>query len=147
MANKFATFFKDKIVNIRARLDNNSQIDDTLPVVFYSATPPMWDEFELTNNEEVRKIMMNSKATTCQLDPLPTSFLKLIIDVILPVLTKIINLSFEEGTFPDELKLALILPLLKKLGLDPELFNNFRPVSNLACLPIQITQKSCCLST
>ena len=46
----------------------------------------------------------------------------------------ITNLSFEEGYVPDNLKIALILPLLKKLGLDPEVLKNFRPVSNLPYL-------------
>ena len=44
------------------------------------------------------------------------------------------NLSFKEGYVPDDLKLALILPLLKKIGLDPEVLKNFRPVSNLPYL-------------
>ena len=43
-------------------------------------------------------------------------------------------MSFGEGHLPDELKLALILPLLKKIGLDPEILKHFRPVSNLAYL-------------
>ena len=42
------------------------------------------------------------------------------------------NRSLTEGVFPDELKLANVLPLFKS-G-DPLLFNNFRPVSMLCVL-------------
>jgi hypothetical protein len=41
-----------------------------------------------------------------------------------------INLSLVEGIVPETWKSALVLPLLKKLGLDL-LFENYRPVSNL----------------
>ena len=43
-------------------------------------------------------------------------------------------MSFNEGHFPVVHKLALILPLLKKIGLDLEIFKHFHPVSNLAYL-------------
>ena len=42
------------------------------------------------------------------------------------------NISLTEGVFPDELKLANVLPLFKS-G-DPLLFNNFKPVSLLRSL-------------
>ena len=32
---------------------------------------------------------------------------------------------------PRDLKRAVVVPLLKKVGLDPDIFKNFRPVSNL----------------
>ena len=44
-------------------------------------------------------------------------------------LTYISNLSLQEGVFPDELKIANVIPLFKSD--DPELFNNYRPVSLL----------------
>ena len=52
------------------------------------------------------------------------------IDVLLPVITKIINLSLESGSFASNWKCALVNPLLKKTGLDL-VFENYRPVSNL----------------
>ena len=41
------------------------------------------------------------------------------------------NLSLSTSHVPATLKLALIVPLIKKLLLDPEVLKNFRPVSNL----------------
>ena len=45
--------------------------------------------------------------------------------------TSIINNSIATGTFPSELKNAIIVPLLKNVKLDHENLKNFRPVANL----------------
>ena len=51
-------------------------------------------------------------------------------DIHLPFLTKIINDSYENGCFPDELKLAEVSPIFRKNDdLDKE---NYRPVSILS---------------
>ena len=74
---------------------------------------------------------MSSNSKSCPLDPIPTSLLKKCIDALLPILVNIVNLSFASNTFPDDLKIAMVLPLLKKLLLDQEDKKNYRPVSNL----------------
>ena len=61
---------------------------------------------------------------------MPTSLVIDCIDVLLPIITKMINLSLESGLFADDWKCALVLPLLKKSGLDL-LYKSYRPVSNL----------------
>ena len=77
-----------------------------------------------------RKLIVESKTTSFELDPIPTDLLKSCIDIVLPVLTKMINISLQTGIFPEEWKMALVIPLLKKLGLE-HIFPNYRPVSNL----------------
>ncbi len=69
----------------------------------------------------------------CELDPMPTWMIRDCIEEVLPLMTKIINLSLRSGEMPDDLKLAIIKPLLKKLCLDL-VKQNYRPVSNLAFL-------------
>ncbi len=77
--------------------------------------------------------MLKSPNKYCELDPIPTNLIRECIDKILPLLTKIINLSLQLGDMPTSLKKAIIKPMLQKLG--PELINkNYRPVSNLVCL-------------
>ena len=49
----------------------------------------------------------------------------------MPVITKLINLSFDTDQFSKAWKEALVLPSLKRPGLDFA-FKNFRPVSNLS---------------
>ncbi len=53
------------------------------------------------------------------------------LDVLLPVITKIIKISPETGCFPNDWKEAIVLPILKKAGLESA-FENLRPISNLA---------------
>ena len=43
---------------------------------------------------------------------------------------ELVNKSLQTGTFPDDLKVALVRPLLKKINLDL-IEKNYRPVSNL----------------
>ena len=76
---------------------------------------------------------MISKAAgkSCQLDPIPTPIVLKLLDVLLPVITKLINPSCDTGRFAEAWKEALVLPSLKKPGLDFA-FKNFRPVSNLS---------------
>ena len=50
---------------------------------------------------------------------------------LLPVITKMINLSLETGSVEDVLKEALLIPLLKKVNSDFEVFSDFRPISNV----------------
>ena len=68
----------------------------------------------------------------CDLDPIPTWLLKQCSGTLLSIIKSIINASLLSGLFPDNLKEAILKPLLKKLGLDPECFKNLRPISNLA---------------
>ena len=77
----------------------------------------------------MKSLMQHSTLKSCALDPIPSTLVSRC-DVLLPVLTRLINMSLKSGQFPVAWKEALVLPLLKKPGLDI-LFKNFRPVSNL----------------
>ena len=46
------------------------------------------------------------------------------------LLTKLVNESLQTGEFPDNLKKALVIPLLRKPSLEP-IPRNYRPISNL----------------
>ncbi len=75
-------------------------------------------------------MVMRSPTKSCSPDPIPTSVMKQCLDLLLPVITSIINLSLSTGEFNSAKKLALITPLIKKLGL-LLVVQSFRPVSNL----------------
>ena len=78
-----------------------------------------------------RMLISRAAGKSCQLDPFPTPIDLKLLDVVLPVITKLINLSFDTGRFAEAWKVALVLPSLKKPGLDFAL-KNFRPVGNLS---------------
>ena len=61
---------------------------------------------------------------------IPAQVLKLSLDSYIPELTKIINNCFQNGSFPNELKLAEVLPIFKKGN--ALLKENYRPVSILS---------------
>ena len=54
--------------------------------------------------------------------------------MLLPIITRIINQSFSSAQFPKSLKLAAVVPILKKANLIAEILKNFRPISNLPYL-------------
>ena len=51
-----------------------------------------------------------------------------------PILTQIVNQSLQSAVVPEQLKVAMVKPLLKKPSLDHREFKNFRPISNLQFL-------------
>ena len=70
----------------------------------------------------------------CDLDPLSACLLSTNLDVLMPVIVRIVNLSLKSGSMPSKLKEAVLKPLLKKKNLDHTEFKNYRPVSNLSFL-------------
>ena len=80
----------------------------------------------------VHELIKSCTKMTRSLDPIPTKLFTECLDVLLPPITKLINLMLESRYFSLIWKCALVKPLLRKEGLDP-IFKNYRPVSNLAC--------------
>ena len=87
-------------------------------------------QFVAVSEESVRKILIKAPIKSCELDPLPALVLRKCEDVFIRIITLIVNRSFEEGVMPTDFKLAVLIPLLKKIGLE-RLKKNFRPISNL----------------
>jgi hypothetical protein len=83
---------------------------------------------------DVRALIVSSPTKSSPRDHIPTFILKKFADVLAPSMTKLINISLALGVFRDEMKLALVTPLLKKPTLSPEELDNYRPVSNLSFL-------------
>ena len=89
------------------------------------------------SNEEVLEIILKleNKATGPQ--SIPTHLLKLIPDLILVPLCRIISLSFSTGIFPDALKTCKTIPIHKG-GLTTDI-SNYRPISLLSVFDKIIT--------
>ena len=86
-------------------------------------------EFKPLSEEAVRKMTVAS-IKTCTLDPLPSSILSVCIEELLPVISRMVNVSLQHGYFADNWKKSVVYPMLKNS--DFQLINkNFRPVSNL----------------
>ena len=130
LANRFADFFCQKIEAIRSDLSArytpaaNSLVD-------VQACSAKVTEFERMTEDQVKSLVNSCRLKTCSLDHLPASIMKDCMDVLLPILTKMINISIETANVPIQLKEAMIRPKLKKESLDYEVYSNFRPISNL----------------
>lgn len=71
---------------------------------------------------------------------MPTQIVMECLDILLPIITQLINFSFDTVSFPEAWKEALLKPLLKKDGLNL-LFKNYRPVNDLSFVS-KITERS-----
>ena len=78
--------------------------------------------------------MKTSSKVSCILNPIPSKLLCLLLPYIAPIrpIKEIVNKALSSGCFPSCMKSAIVKPLLKKFTLNPEMFKNYRPVSNLS---------------
>ena len=88
------------------------------------------DSFSVLSDHDVAKIIHRSPSKTCEDDPIPTTLLKNILLSVFPVLTALANGSMQTGVFPEDLKQALVKPLLKRANMDL-VGKNYHPVCNL----------------
>ena len=129
LANRFAIFFIEKISRIR---DGLHTCHTHLHSVETSSCTISMVKFSSVSQEDVEKIIGKANNKSCSLDPVPTKILKQHLSHILPVITRVINLSLEEAVMPAPFKEAVLTPILKKSSLDKEVLKNYRPISNLA---------------
>lgn len=86
-----------------------------------------------TDEKEVQNILMSLKSNSAPgWDSIPTNFLKLARDTIVPVITHLCNLCFSKGVFPAPLKESIITPVYK--GGDRDEVGNYRPISVLPAI-------------
>ena len=131
LANEFADFFIDKIKNIRSELNvvrNAVPFSDSEDYVF---SGDELNSFRPAVEEEVAKLIRKSPDKSCSLDAIPTHLVKKCMNTLVPLITKIINLSLSVSEMPEDYKDAILIPLIKKAILDCEILKKFRPVSNL----------------
>ena len=130
LADEFNKYFVDKVTKIR-----NSIPPATGDSSYYSRPfeGEKLTEFRVVTEEEVKKLIQKNGIKTSMEDPIPSKLMKPSLDVVLPVLTQLVNQSLKEGSM-NGIKESVLDPLLKKAGLDVDEKKNFRPVNNLLYL-------------
>lgn len=123
-----ANAFNDYYINL-----TNNSIDTNILDYKYSLKSNNSSMFLFsTNNAEVYKIIKSLRKTnSVGHDQISTNLIKTCISVLTPLLVYLINLSFNDGIFPDLLKLTIIKPIHKKN--DKKCPENYRPI---ALIPI-----------
>lgn len=135
LAASFADFFSEKVARIREDLDDGMGLQNFSVDIGRSPSPAVvFSGFEHVDIRRVKALISEVKKTFCSLDPINVQKLKPVYECAAPFIKKVIDKSFDEGTFPSSQKRSIIHPLLKKKGLDKENMANYRPVSNLTFL-------------
>ena len=81
---------------------------------YFLNTGQLLNEFKLVNEEVVSGFVNHLCSKSCTLDPIPSAVFKRCRHCLLPVITRIVNLSLTSGQVPDRFKVAMLKPLLKK---------------------------------
>ena len=103
-------YFVEKIRKIHSKLDN---LAFTLPIdphdsgVDAQPTVAQFNAFTALSEDDVPQVIHDSSKKSLSLDLLPTSVALDYADILLPAITKIINLSLTSGQFAEEWKCAL----------------------------------------
>ena len=126
ISNKFNDFF----INVGPTLSRKIPKQDVLPEHYMKFNSLNSLYLEPLYEQVVFKMISSLKSSTAGYDNISATLLKLCSLSITPPLTHICNLSL--GVFPDEMKIAYVIPFFKSE--DPQMFNNYRPVSVLCAL-------------
>ena len=89
--------------------------------------------FVTVTRADITQLLSKSPSKTCKLDPMRTHFVKQCHNVMAGPITNIINKCLIDG-MPEEMKAAIITPILKKPSLYSETLKSYRPISNMSFL-------------
>ena len=120
--NKFANFFVTKISEMRKQVISNSTSNAWTDEKIFS--PELLADFYPATENEIIKVIKESPSKSCSSDPIPAWLIKKCIDYLVLIITVVINLSLSSSNMPGNLKEAILIPLLKKACLGPEIFNH-----------------------
>ena len=128
LTTSFNEFFTKKIETIRDNIPLTAE-----PEYSSNSFTTLLVDFEPTDIDEIREVINEAGMKCSPADILPQHLYKDNIEILLPTIVKLVNLSMSTGDM-EGVKLADIVPLLKDEKLDPNNLKNYRPVSNLTFL-------------
>ena len=129
-ADQFSSFFNDKIKTLCLNLP----LININPFSVFDKSPPIFPSFKPESFDEIKQLILSSSKSTSQSDPIPYNLLPHCVDSIVSIVTRIVNLSHNTGTFPNEFNSAFVKLLLNKPNHDSNDLKNYCPISNLSFL-------------
>lgn len=130
LANSFNQFYMTKVKQIRSKIPLSNDNNHHNFIIFNGNT---LHSFRPISVPELREILKVSGIKTSFSDILPATLLKTVIEELLPYLCILVNKSLSTGSVVG-MKESIVVPLLKKAGLDSEILKNYRPVADLVFL-------------
>ena len=124
LCENFADHFRTKIKDIRSCLLSHQVLSVNTPELL-SLPEETLESFALVDARTLGRVFSQVNPTTCLLDPISTSLLKLFYGFLEEQFLNIMNCSLQMGVFPTAFNTAVVKPLLKKSNLDPDVFNNY----------------------
>ena len=146
LVESFNNFFIQKI-DLKRHSLIASQDQQTLfhdPGHLSSSITHSLSDFHRPDVQSIISTVKSLTSKTCQLDPIPTHVVKQNLPSLSTIICNIVKSSLSTAQFPDILKLSYILPCLKKPLLDKELYQSYRPLTNILflCKIIEDTAKT-----
>ena len=114
LANSFVDFFSDKVqricmslppATVSSCLNINTACNDNCPGVSLTSVKELC-EFSSTLVNELSSLLKTMSYKSCVLDPIPAILMKECHDTLLPVITDVVNLSFNTAIVPTAFKEA-----------------------------------------
>ena len=110
LANTFGFFFSDKMLKIIVALQSSVPASDARPRNNNSAL----SSFEAVSGDHILKILNSFPTKSRDRDPIPTSLVKECTEILVIIITKIINHSLEKGVSQTASKLHMSCPSQEK---------------------------------
>jgi len=133
IANNFNNFF----INVGKNLANKITPGKKSFKSYLKEEDYVMDELEVSPDELRFAFSTLKPNKSSGLDDISPRVVKEVFDIIEYPLLIIFNLSFNNGVFPDLLKLARVVPIFKEGDISK--LSNYRPISILTCFTYFIT--------
>lgn len=124
--------FNDFFASIAIKLRNDIPVGVSSPLDYMGVPSPFSLDAELVSELEVFRMISSLANKSGRLNTIPVFIFKALNDVISPVICNLFNSSLLEGSFPDVLKVAEVIPIHKSGSLVD--VSNYRPISTLPVL-------------
>ena len=125
ISNSFNEFYINIGKNLAAKIPSN----DISPTSYIKDRNEHSMYLQPTDTIEISHIIKKLKESSAGYDEIQAKVVKASLLYLIEPLKNLINLSLSEGIFPNELKIAKVIPIYKS-G-DPMLVQNYRPISIL----------------
>ena len=128
----FSKYFNDKLSVIASKI-LSLLVNSSLASIPPPSPPSSFTSFSPVSTTQADALLL-ALSKPSPLDIVPVLLLKSSHSTFAVILSKLADISFAHGKFPDLYKSSQITPLLKKPSLDSSDPSSFRPISNLRTL-------------